>query len=49
MLCYSNIVVDPSSEELKICNSTAHIVSNTFPQLDNINIEGKFKVYKAVL
>ena len=39
MLCYSEIVVDPSCEELKICDGTAHIISNR-PQLNTINIEG---------
>ena len=39
MLCHSEIVVDPSCEELKICDGTAHIISNR-PQLNTINIEG---------
>ena len=49
MLCYSEIVVDPSCEELKICDGKAHIISNK-PQLNTINIEGNqlFKVQKLV-
>ena len=39
MLCCSEIVVDPSCEELKICDGKAHIISNK-PQLNTINIEG---------
>ena len=39
MLCYSEIVVDPSYEELKICDGTTYIISNR-PQLNTINIEG---------
>ena len=37
------MVVDPSHEELKICDSMALIISNGFSQLDNIKIEGKFE------
>ena len=40
---YSEIIVDPSYEELKICDSMAHIISNRYPQLDNINMEGKLE------
>ena len=40
MLCCSEIVVDPSIEELKICDGMAHIISNRSSQLGNINIEG---------
>ena len=41
MLCYSEIVVDPSVEELKICDGMAHMISNRSSQLgSNINIEG---------
>jgi len=43
MLCYSEIVADPSCEELKICDGMAHIISNKFSQLDIINIEGNFE------
>ena len=51
IFCYSEMVVDPSYEELKICDSMAHIVSNGFSQLDNIKIEGKYEagIYKSVL
>ena len=38
---YSEIVVDPSYEELEISDSVAHIISNRFSQLNNIKIEGK--------
>ena len=34
----SEIVVDPSIEELKICGGIAHIISNRSSQQDNINI-----------
>lgn len=41
MLCCSEIVVDPSVEELKICDGMAHMISNRSSQLgSNINIEG---------
>jgi len=43
MLCYSEIVADPSCEELKICDAMVHIISNKLSQLDIINIEGNFK------
>ena len=38
---YSEIVVDPSYEELEISDGMAHIISNRFTQLNNIKIEGK--------
>lgn len=40
---YSEIVVDPSYEELEISDSTAHIISNRVSQLNNIKVEGKDK------
>jgi len=43
MLCCSEIVANPSCEELKICDGMAHIISNEFSQLDIINIEGNFE------